>query len=589
MTEQNIPQELLECPQWVCHKAKVPKNPLTGRNLTGGLDHWGTSFDRARKALEKYKLDGLGFVFRSDGPYCGIDLDHCVINGSISDDAKAIIDVCNSYSEYSPSKTGVHIIVRNTSRTKVSVKKAGVEAYSCDKYFTVSGFGINGEQVNDVNVPELLDSYFTKSGAFVVNKVTSIVKQISESGNGDKFLQLWHGNWREEYNSQSEADMALCSILAFWTENKEQVDQLFRISKLFREKWDRSVGGGKTYGQLTIEKVMIQKETVNISSSMVVELDDFRVLEMPEIKTIMQPWLTYGSTHMIYAPRGAGKTFFSISIGLAVAYGTDFGDWALKEPENVLYVDGEMLPQAMRQRIEGLSGNLGGKKKKWYILSSGINLQHKGSAINIGKPYWQEYVYNEVMSKGIKLLFLDNISALTPGIEENESSSWDSIAAWQNKIKQTGCAVVIVHHAGKGGQQRGTSAREDALDTVIALRPASKTAESGVDVDVIFEKSRHMAGVQTSAMNFKITSEPGSKHLKWEMGQAGNSKRNEAIKLLAQGLSYKAVAETIGVSKAMVGKYKQHAIDKGWIQETGDGIEQTKLGGTILYDNTCEF
>ena len=585
----NIPQELIDCPQWICHKAKVPKSPSTGRNLTKSVDGWGVSFDKAKKALEKYGFDGLGFVFKSDGPYCGIDLDKCVINGDISPDAKAIIDACNSYSEYSISKTGIHIIVKNTSGTKISLKKNGVEAYSCNKYFTVSGFGINGKGINEVDVPRMLDSYFNKSGEFVLNKVTDIVKRISESGNGEKFLQLWNGNWREEYDSQSEADMALCSILAFWTENREQTDQLFRMSKLFREKWDRSVGNGKTYGQLTIEKVMAQKETVNLSSSVVVELDDFKKLKMPEIKTIMHPWLTYGSTHMIYAPRGAGKTFFSMSISLAVVCGTDFGDWVLKEPENVLYVDGEMLPQTMVQRVRGLESNLQEKQKKWYILSSGINLQNKSSAINIAKPYWQEYIFNEVVSKNIKLLFLDNISALTPGIEENESSSWDNIAAWQNKLKQTGCAVVLVHHAGKGGQQRGTSAREDALDTVISLKPVSKLAESGVDVDVVFEKSRHISGVQASAMNFKILSEPGSGVLKWEMGQSGNSKRNEVIKLLVQGMGYREISDRMGLSRNTLSKYKQNAIEKGWIQETENGVTKTKLGDTIINGKDCEF
>jgi hypothetical protein len=99
-----------------------------------------------------------------------------------------------------------------------------------------------------------------------------------------------------------------------------------------------------------------------------------------------------------------------------------------------------------------------------------------------------------VAKKNIKLLFLDNISALTPGIEENDSSAWDMIALWTNKIKQTGCAVVFVHHAGKSGQQRGTSAREDALDTVIMLKRTVNDSMVGVDVDLVFEKSRHITG-----------------------------------------------------------------------------------------------
>ncbi len=596
---ENLPEELKRVPQWICHQKKVPKNPLTGRNLTKGMEKWGTSFDVACQAVDKYGFDGLGFVFKRTDDYCGIDLDKCVIEGNINPKAKRIIELCDSYTEYSPSRTGIHIIVKNTDKSKVLLKTAGIEAYSEDRYFTVSGFGINGDKVRSVNVPRILQLYATESTTtkeingelLTPAQIRELVEKVEASGNGDKFKQLWSGDWKEEYDSHSEADMALCSILAFWLNTVEQIDQVFRMSKMFRAKWDRSVGQGKTYGQMTIEKVMLHKENVKVTSSLVMELDDFMVLKMPEIKMIMSPWLSYGSTHMVYAPRGAGKTFFSMSIGLAAAHGTDFGEWEMKESVNVMYVDGEMLPQHMQKRVNSLKCNLNGKEKNWYILSSGLNLQNGGSAINIAKTYWQDYISQEVKTKDIKLLFLDNIAALTPGIEENESSSWDIIASWFVKVKQTGCAIILVHHAGKGGKQRGTSAREDALDTIIVLKPNTSDPTVGVDVDIIFEKSRHIAGSAVASLNFKLKSDPGSNDVYWDIGSPGVSKRNSAIRMMIEGKPYREIAEAVGVSKSMLTKYKEFAITKGWIEVHNDSLRLTKLGGSILNDadKTNEF
>lgn len=596
----NIPQELKDIPRWICHKAKVPKNPKSGRNLAGDQNKWGVSFDEACKALEKYKFDGLGFVFVASDEYCGIDLDNCVKNSNIDDRAKNIINICNSYTEYSPSKTGIHIIVKNINKKKVLHKKDGIEVYTEGRYFTISGFGVTGnEKVNTVDVNGLLAKVSKKDDEKPSNdnesvddkllsnsQINELVERIKISANGAKFQILWDGDWKREYESHSEADMALCSILAFWVNKASQIDQMFRLSKMFREKWDRSVGQGKTYGQLLIEKVLLHQEGTITANSLVLEMDKFKEMEMPEIKTIMFPWLTFGSTHMIYAKRGVGKTFFALSLSLAVTHNSNFGEWELQEAVNSMYVDGEMLPQHMKKRINDLRFNYGKKEKNWYILSSGINLQNNGLAINIAKPYWQDFIYNEVISKEIKLLFLDNISALTPGIEENESTSWDGIAVWINKLKQTGCAVVLVHHAGKGGTQRGTSAREDALDTVIFLRKSSDDATVGVDVDVVFEKSRHIAGSAVAAVNARLVVEPGTENLIWSFDSPGTSKRNDILQLLIQGKSYDEIRNTIQVSKNTITKYKKEAVDRNWIGESKGKIFLTSIGQAIIKRKT---
>lgn len=585
----NIPQELKDAPRWICHKNKVPKNPRNGRNLAGDQNNWGTSFEKACAALERYKLGGLGFVFLKEDNYCGIDIDHCVENGSINETARKIIETCNSYTEYSLSKTGIHIIVKNTDNEKLLYKKFGVEVYTEGRYFTMSGFGLNGiNTINTVDMKAVLRNVIEKpeedsnGGLLTTAQINELIERIESSGNGDKFKVLWNGEWERLYESHSEADMAFCSILAFWLSDAVQIDQIFRMSKMFRSKWDRSVGQNKTYGQLLIEKTLLHREGAITSNSLVVEIDAFRTMEMPEIKTIMTPWLSYGSTHMIYAKRGAGKTFFAMSLSLAVTYGENFGDWEVREPVNTMYVDGEMLPQQMKERIADLQNNFKDKKRNWYILSSGINLQNNGLAINIAKPYWQDFIFNEVKEKNVKLLFLDNISALTPGIEENESTSWDVIAAWLNKIKQTGCAVVLIHHAGKGGQQRGTSSREDALDTVIFLRKTTEDATVGVDIDVIFEKARHISGAMVATTNARLIVEPGTKNLIWCFNSSKASKRGKILQMLVEGRSYDEIKDAVQVSKNTIAKHKREALERNWISERGGAIFLTATGQAII-------
>ena len=591
MIKENFPQELKDIPQWICHLKKVPKSPKNGRNLSGSLTKWGTTFEAACAAVEKYKFDGLGFVFTANDPYCGIDIDHCIEDNKINSKARSIIDACNSYTEYSLSKTGIHIITKNTSTKKALYKKDGVEVYSEGRYFSMSGFGIEGRsEINTVDIERLLSDEIiapkeekAPEGTLLKNaQIKELVERIESSGNGDKFKVLWNGDWKQLYESHSEADMALCSILAFWLSDAVVIDQMFRLSKMFRDKWDRSVGQGKTYGQLLIEKTLLHREGSITANSLVVEIDLFKEMVMPEIKTIMSPWLTFGSTHMIYARRGVGKTFFAMSLSLAITHGSGFGDWELEEAVNVMYVDGEMLPQMMKDRIIDLQPNYAKKQKNWYILSSGINLQNGGLAINIAKQYWQDFIFNEVITKDIKLVFIDNISALTSGIEEDKSTSWDSIAVWINKLKQTGCAVVLIHHAGKTGTQRGTSAREDALDTIIFLRKTTDDATVGVDVDIVFEKSRHIAGSAVATSNARLIPDPSNGNLIWNFNSPNVTRRNEILQMLVDGKSFDEIKDRLQVSKNTVAKYKKEAIERNLIGKSNAGLFFTETGLTVV-------
>jgi len=145
----NIPDKLKENKYWVGWKreerngriAKIPINPANGKRAdTTSPQTWGT-FMEALSAYERFKLDGIGFVFTYENPYVGIDIDHCIDeNGNMNEVARDIILRLNSYAEISPSGSGIHILCKGQlPEGKKRDSNIGLEMYSEKRYFTVTG------------------------------------------------------------------------------------------------------------------------------------------------------------------------------------------------------------------------------------------------------------------------------------------------------------------------------------------------------------------------------------------------------------------------------------------------------------------
>lgn len=302
---ENIPIEMKECPVWICWRkenrnngriAKIPMNPFDGRygDVTNPAK-W-TTFEKALNACNKYNMDGIGFVFSKEYGFVGVDIDHCIDeDGILSDFAKEIIEELDSYTELSPSGTGIHIYYfGKLPEGKRRDSKLGIEMYDSDRFFTVTGAvggykdfwnkgvsertrelgivyerylqgGNKSEQYKGDLVDRREDERFRvgsndTSRNFEGNGLTEeeIINRAIRSKNGMKFQDLYNGEWKQYYQSQSDADQAFCNMLAFWTaRDAEKIDGIFRNSGLFREKWDkRHFGDGKTYGQATIEKAI---------------------------------------------------------------------------------------------------------------------------------------------------------------------------------------------------------------------------------------------------------------------------------------------------------------------------------------------
>ena len=119
------------------------------------------------------------------------------------------------------------------------------------------------------------------------------------------------------------------------------------------------------------------------------------------------------------------------------------------------------------------------------LIESGIG--------NLASPKVQTEV--DALLDGVEFLVLDNLSSLTTVIRDNDAESWNPIQEWLLRLRRRGVSVLIIHHAGKGGEQRGTSRREDVLDTSLSLRrPSDYQPTEGARFEVHFEKTRGIHG-----------------------------------------------------------------------------------------------
>ena len=281
---KNIPDELKAINNWVCWKAypdpnshsgikKVPINPMTGGQAMSNNPQTWSSYDVAVRASVNY--DGIGFMF-SNSPFFGVDLDDCstditaYLKGDRTNIVAEFINTLQTYAETSQSGNGIHLICRGTLPPN-GRRKGKVEMYESGRFFIMTGKCIGGNQhISDCTerIKPLHTKYFgtaqntPKPQQPTVQPIISyteheLIEKMLNSANGDKFSKLYSGDF-SDYPSQSEADMAFCSILAFWCGGDTALmDNIYRSSGLMRDKWDRRQNGS-TYGAITLAKAVAQ-------------------------------------------------------------------------------------------------------------------------------------------------------------------------------------------------------------------------------------------------------------------------------------------------------------------------------------------
>ncbi|MDQ0417573.1 hypothetical protein J2Z48_001746 [Croceifilum oryzae] len=269
----HIPNELKELDQWVLYndsKAPMqvdntfakPNDPSTWN------DYWAVLEAKKNRSRD---FRGIGFVVQKSNGYVLIDIDQCRDRetSAIQDWAVEIIQKCNSYTEVSPSGTGVHIFVRGKkirNGNKKRLHNGAIEIYDERRYFTMTGHHVAGTPTEIMNrsqeIADICNTYLTDSspGKEVPNGITpsltdaEIIKRASNDKNGTEFQRFFFSGHGED---ESSSEMIVCNHLAFYTQDPDQIYRILQNSMLVRDKWDKPIRtGGESYIMYTIQKAI---------------------------------------------------------------------------------------------------------------------------------------------------------------------------------------------------------------------------------------------------------------------------------------------------------------------------------------------
>ncbi len=285
------------------------------------------------------------------------------------------------------------------------------------------------------------------------------------------------------------------------------------------------------------------------------EVCDFLTLKIPPRDHILAPWLPPQGLAMVYAPRGVGKTFFALGVAYAVASAGEFLGWKAPQPQGVLFIDGEMPAAVLQERIANI------------VTSSDVEPSAPLQLITPDRQPIRMLDLTDIEDQAvltrhldnIALIIVDNISTLCRTGRENEAEDWLPVQQWALQQRASGRSVLFVHHAGKGGAQRGTSRREDILDTVIALKhPPDYTPDQGASFEVHFEKSRGFYGDDSKPFEAQLTTDAHGRQC-WIKRSLDESNYERIVRLLNDGLAQKDISIELGLSKSTVNYHAKRA------------------------------
>lgn len=278
-------------------------------------------------------------------------------------------------------------------------------------------------------------------------------------------------------------------------------------------------------------------------------------MALPAREYLLAPWLPCQGLAMVYAPRGVGKTFFALNVAYAVASGGMFLGWQAPKKRGVVYIDGEMPARTIQERLKGIADAHvpNAAEERFSIVTP--DFQRDGFMPDLSRRDGQ-VAMDEIIGDA-DLIVVDNISCLCRSGIENEADSWTPVQEWALGLRARKKSVLFVHHAGKGGAQRGTSRREDVLDTVVALRRAGDYSPTcGAAFEVIFEKARGFFGKDAEPLDARMITDV-SGLITWVFNRLESTSAAKVAELVKDGLSDAEIGRELGLNRSTVGRHRK--------------------------------
>lgn len=290
---------------------------------------------------------------------------------------------------------------------------------------------------------------------------------------------------------------------------------------------------------------------------------DFLAHPLPPTEFLLYPLIPQNGVSMIYAERGAGKTFMGLAIACAMAGGFDFLNFKAEKPRKVLYVDGEMDAREMQDRLNALIAGFAQENK--HVIKSNLRLFLAGLQSDIPMPDLatkQGQAKLDAQIADSEVVIVDNIFSLYTAGRENDADSWVEYNSWSRKLRSRGQSVLWLHHTGKDATRgpRGSSALEAILNVSVALEvlPEHRAADGAVAL-LKYTKTRGVAGdaVKECVVRLITTKDNAGNNigLRWILTDSPQEIRQKReLEMYAQGNTIEEISETLNVSKSLVGR-----------------------------------
>lgn len=510
MNFQTIPDVLknnaLWC-VWKWHKedGKIPFSPVTGCPAQTNIENTFSNFDNAARAYQDGTYDGLGMgVFHG---FSAIDIDHCINDGQLSEMAQDIIALMGSYTEISPSGTGIRIIftISDFSYDKTSYyinnRKNGLEVYvsgATNKFVTITGNARNNNAVVDGSsaLPVVLDKYMRRP----TKAQTTLVKPPVPQSNIDyleiglkrdsKLIAYWNGN--RPLESESENDMGFMSKLLYWTNGDvDAAIQAFLSSPYVAQKDDphKKKLERKDYLPTMIDSISLSSTAATDSAQWKVErqalkpptvmsAQDLQKAQLPPVRYLVEDLLPEG-TSLLSAAAKIGKSWFVLDMGMKIAMGSPFMDKQTTQV-GVLYFALEDSWSRLQDRMNKLLGDATAPEQ-FYFVTEASNLD-EGFLTTV----------NDFVAKhpDIKLLIIDTLQKIRGQALPRESAyqqDYREMGLVKRFADDHGISVFFVHHNRKMKDDSdpfnmvsGTNGIMGAADTTLVITKKARGDEDAV-------------------------------------------------------------------------------------------------------------